>query len=230
MKRFRTATTAAALLALLSTSADAARAQENTGGAQPFAGVPGVSYAPGGLIGRTVRWAGELAGAERARIERQDPSSGAWTAIASVPVTPDGTFEATWKADAAAIRYVVRAVPDAPQPEAAAADAPPSAQVTVFRGAKATWYGPGFYGRKTACGRRLRKSTVGVAHRKLRCGTKVEVFYEGRSLVVPVIDRGPFANGAHYDLTSAAAKAIGFTHTDVLGVAPRIKAKTAKSR
>jgi rare lipoprotein A len=210
--------TIAAVLALLVPGALDARA-EDTGGARPFSTAPGVSFAPGGLIGRTVQWAGELPGAESARIERLDAATGTWTQIATAPVTPDGTFEATWRADRRAGRYTVRAVPDAPAREASAADAPPSAQVTVFRGQRATWYGPGFFGRKTACGQRLRRTTVGVAHRKLKCGTKVEVFHDGRSLVVPVIDRGPYANRARWDLTAAAAEALGFTETGVVGVA-----------
>src|SRR5947208_1435470 len=80
---------------------------------------------------------------------------------------------------------------------------PPAAQVTVFKPARATWYGPGFYGHRLACGGRLTTRTLGVAHRHLPCGTPVRVFYGGRSLVVPVVDRGPFANGASYDLTAA---------------------------
>jgi rare lipoprotein A len=89
--------------------------------------------------------------------------------------------------------------------------------VTVYPAARATWYGPGFYGRKTACGTRLRKDTLGVAHRKLPCGTPVTVFYKGRTVTVPVIDRGPFAHGARWDLTAATAQAIGFQATDTVG-------------
>jgi peptidoglycan hydrolase-like protein with peptidoglycan-binding domain len=77
--------------------------------------------------------------------------------------------------------------------------------------AGATWYGPGFYGNRTACGRILRPGTIGVAHRTLRCGTRVTFAYRGRHLVVPVIDRGPYSRGNSFDLTSAAATALGFT-------------------
>ena len=81
-------------------------------------------------------------------------------------------------------------------------------------GQVATWYGPGFYGNRTACGEKLRRKTVGVAHRRLPCGTEVTFTYQGRSLTTEVIDRGPFANGAKWDLTRAAAKQLGLTHTD----------------
>ena len=78
--------------------------------------------------------------------------------------------------------------------------------VTVFRRARATWYGPGFYGRRTACGLRLTTRTLGVAHRTLPCGTLVELFKDGRTVTVPVIDRGPFRPGTSYDLTYATAQ------------------------
>ena len=84
----------------------------------------------------------------------------------------------------------------------------PSATATVYRRATATWYSQP--GNRTACGIKLRRSTIGVAHRTLPCGTLVDVTWGGRSLSVPVIDRGPFVAGVHYDLTLAAARALGF--------------------
>lgn len=77
--------------------------------------------------------------------------------------------------------------------------------------AAATWYGPGFYGNRTACGKTLRTTTIGVAHRTLPCGTKVTFAYHGRFLVAPVIDRGPYSGGYTFDLTGAAAEALGFS-------------------
>jgi rare lipoprotein A len=75
---------------------------------------------------------------------------------------------------------------------------------------KATWYGPGFWGRQTACGMPLRKGTLGVAHKKLPCGTQVTFAYNGRTVSTTVIDRGPYHKGVKWDLTKSAAKAIGF--------------------
>jgi rare lipoprotein A (peptidoglycan hydrolase) len=86
--------------------------------------------------------------------------------------------------------------------------------VRTMRKDVATWYGPGFYGNTTACGKRLTRRTVGVAHRSLACGTRVAIRYEGRFLRTRVIDRGPYAHGAKWDLTSPAAKRLGFTYTD----------------
>jgi rare lipoprotein A (peptidoglycan hydrolase) len=79
---------------------------------------------------------------------------------------------------------------------------------TVFK--KATWYGPGFWGRSTACGTMLTPTTIGVAHKKLPCGTLVTFSYGGRSVTATVIDRGPFHKGYAWDLTKKAAKRVGF--------------------
>ena len=79
-----------------------------------------------------------------------------------------------------------------------------------MRSAGATWYGPGFYGKRTACGQTLRPGTIGVAHRRLPCGTAVKFSYNGQVLVTRVIDRGPFTTGTAWDLTSAASEALGF--------------------
>ncbi len=54
---------------------------------------------------------------------------------------------------------------------------------------------------------------VGVASRTLPCGTLVLVNYKGHRLTVPVIDRGPYANGATWDLTWGAASALTITET-----------------
>ena len=80
--------------------------------------------------------------------------------------------------------------------------------VIVYRLSIATIYGPGLWGHKTACGETLRHRTLGVANRTMPCGTKVSIYYKGRSIVVPVIDRGPYANGARWDITMAAARAL----------------------
>jgi rare lipoprotein A (peptidoglycan hydrolase) len=81
---------------------------------------------------------------------------------------------------------------------------------TPFKSAGASWYGPGLYGNKTACGQTLRATTIGVAHRSLPCGTMVKFVFEGSAVVAPVIDRGPFVKGRAWDLTAAASEALGF--------------------
>ncbi|MBW8060140.1 MAG: septal ring lytic transglycosylase RlpA family protein [Solirubrobacterales bacterium] len=81
---------------------------------------------------------------------------------------------------------------------------------SAMRYAGATWYGPGFYGNRTACGKVLRPRTVGVAHRSLPCGTAVRFVYRGRLLVTRVIDRGPYVRGYAWDLTNGAHRALRF--------------------
>jgi peptidoglycan hydrolase-like protein with peptidoglycan-binding domain len=82
--------------------------------------------------------------------------------------------------------------------------------------AGATWYGPGFYGNQTACGKVLRTTTIGVANKTLPCGTKVTLAYHGHSVIAPVIDRGPYAKGYSFDLTGATAEALGVTTSTTL--------------
>ena len=77
-----------------------------------------------------------------------------------------------------------------------------------FKSAEASWYGPGLYGNKTACGQILRATTIGVAHRNLPCGTMVKFVYHGHAVVAPVIDRGPYVKGRAWDLTAAASEAL----------------------
>lgn len=59
---------------------------------------------------------------------------------------------------------------------------------------KVTWYGPGFYGNRTACGQKYTRYIIGVAHRTLPCGTLVQFTWRGMTAVAPVIDRGPYGH------------------------------------
>jgi hypothetical protein len=83
----------------------------------------------------------------------------------------------------------------------------------LMRVRTATWYGPGLYGRRTACGERLGRATLGVAHRSLPCGTPVTFYRAGRFVTVRVIDRGPFRRGVAWDLTAAAARRLRLAST-----------------
>jgi len=94
----------------------------------------------------------------------------------------------------------------------------------------ATWYGPGFFGNQTACGQTLTRRTVGVAHKTLPCGARVVVRYKGAFLRTRVIDRGPYANNATWDLTQAAAKRLGFEYTDEIRVAKLAKGAQPRGR
>jgi rare lipoprotein A (peptidoglycan hydrolase) len=74
----------------------------------------------------------------------------------------------------------------------------------------ASWYGPGLWGNKTACGQTLQPQTLGVAHKKLPCGTTVKFVYRDQTVVTQVIDRGPYVHGRAWDLTKAVSDALGF--------------------
>src|SRR5699024_2539280 len=110
-------------------------------------------------------------------------------------VAANGRFKAAWKPVSLGASQV-RAVTAS---GVSAADTAPQLPVTVYRAGVASWYGPGEYGRRTACGVRLTKATLGVAHKTLPCGAQVQVYYKGRQLTVPVIDRGPFVKGRTWD-------------------------------
>ena len=75
----------------------------------------------------------------------------------------------------------------------------------------ASWYGPGFHGRRTASGETFNANAMTAAHRTLPFGTRVRVANKrtGRSVVVRINDRGPYAHGRIIDLSQAAAQAIG---------------------
>jgi rare lipoprotein A len=86
--------------------------------------------------------------------------------------------------------------------------APSGSSWTTYK--PATWYGPGFWGKTTACGVVLTPTTLGVAHRRLPCGTQVTFSYSGRSVTATVIDRGPYHKGYAWDMTKKTAKKVGF--------------------
>ncbi|MBF0491749.1 MAG: septal ring lytic transglycosylase RlpA family protein [Deltaproteobacteria bacterium] len=75
----------------------------------------------------------------------------------------------------------------------------------------ASWYGPGFYGRRTASGEVFRKQAFTAAHRSLPFGTRLKVVNEnnGKEVEVTVNDRGPFIKGRILDLSYAAARELG---------------------
>lgn len=88
----------------------------------------------------------------------------------------------------------------------------------------ATWYGPGFDGNKTASGETFNSGALTAAHPTLPMGTKLEVCYDGCT-VVRVNDRGPYS-GADIDLSRRAADEIGLTSA---GKAPVTVAETGET-
>ncbi|MGQ9630665.1 MAG: septal ring lytic transglycosylase RlpA family protein [bacterium] len=87
----------------------------------------------------------------------------------------------------------------------------PSREGDAYEGI-ASWYGPGFHGRRTANGEIYDMWSMTAAHKTLPLGSEVRVtnLENGRSVVVRINDRGPYAAGRIIDLSRAAAQALGF--------------------
>ncbi len=82
---------------------------------------------------------------------------------------------------------------------------------------RASWYGPGFHGRKTASGKIFDRTKLSCAHRTLPLGTKVRVdaLDTGQSAILEVTDRGPYVGGRILDLSEAAAVLLGLREQGV---------------
>jgi hypothetical protein len=173
----------------------------------------------GAVLGMQVTFSGSLPGAagRTIAVQRQDPRRG-WVTIAGATAGPDGAFSAVWTIDRVGL-FATRAVLSGPGAVQAASTQTPLVSITGYRPAKATWFGPGLFGRRTACGQRLTRRLRGIAHRTLPCGSVVELVYHGKVLRAPVVDRGPFTRGIRYDLTQATARDLGFRQTDMIGAA-----------
>ncbi len=119
----------------------------------------------------------------------------------------------------AACAHAPSSPPPTPPPEARAEPAPPPAAET--RPAPearpreqvgfASYYGHRFQGRRTASGERYDVARLTCAHRTAPFGSRLRVtdVETGRSVVVRVNDRGPFARGRIVDLSLAAARSLG---------------------
>lgn len=172
------------------------------------AGTPTLAAAPA-LVGQQLTFTGTLGGSAagaRIAVQLRDRAA-AWHTVATTTADGFGGFQAGWQSGLAG-RFTARAVPAA---GAVAASSGPAVTTvaTVFRRATATWYD--LHGRTGACGVRLTRRTLGVAHKTLPCGSLVDITYGGHTISVPVVDRGPYAHGVSYDLTRATADALGVT-------------------
>jgi rare lipoprotein A len=96
----------------------------------------------------------------------------------------------------------------------------PAPRVVHSAKGEASWYGPGFYGNRTANGEVFRPGTLTAAHRTLPFGTKVRVtnLWNGRSAVVRINDRGPFHGNRVIDLAHGAAHTLGLTASGIAQV------------
>jgi len=186
-------------------------------------GEPGtrvIVVAPTALLGHTTYVRGTMPGAARRRVilQRRD-SKRHWRNERRGRVRSTERFLIRWpttRSGRLRLRVVIAPRRHSARRAATAARAP-VARVNVYRPARATFFGPGLYGNKTACGQVLTPLLRGVAHKVLKCGTLVAILYEGREIVVPVVDRGPYHAGYSWDLTQASADALGFTGAGAIG-------------
>jgi peptidoglycan lytic transglycosylase len=91
--------------------------------------------------------------------------------------------------------------------------------VSTFEGT-ASWYGPKFHGKKTASGEIFDMYELTAAHKSLPMGTKCVVtnLTNGKSVIVRINDRGPFAKERVIDLSYASAKVIDMIHSGTIRV------------
>jgi rare lipoprotein A (peptidoglycan hydrolase) len=110
---------------------------------------------------------------------------------------------------------------------------PSVAQLTAtsFTGG-ASWYGPGFAGRRTASGEVFDPADLTAAHRSLPFGTRVRVtdLATGAAVEVRINDRGPFVPGRVIDLSRAAAEALGAISRGVIDVRVDVLATDGAAR
>ena len=140
---------------------------------------------------------------------------GSWGRVARTSTGSNGRFDVTWRPSSVG-HYDVRMIIRSTGGTRRAAEG-----MTVYRASAASWYGPGFYGNRTACGHTLSSGTLGVAHKTLPCGTKVRFYYHGHTVTAPVIDRGPYAGDREYDLTAETKERLHFGSTGTVWSSPR---------
>jgi hypothetical protein len=183
---------------------------------------------------RTVRVGARIATAERKHVKQgdrvhvrgrlkpgyrgrtvliQQRKHGRWVTADRDRTAREGRFAGSWEVTKDAGRYRTRVVFRGDRRNPRQVD---RTRMFVYRPGHASYYGPGLYGNRTACGQTLTPSTLGVANRWLPCGTRVTFRYHGRTVTVPVIDRGPFHGSRIWDLTYATKRKLGFGSTGVV--------------
>jgi hypothetical protein len=140
-----------------------------------------------------------------------------------VPQRPSTTVRVGWFG----VAVLFAAVACAPASGIGAAPAPSAVETAVGAAARlpqptafeglASWYGPGFAGRRTASGEVFDPAQLTAAHRTLPFGTRVRVtnLANGRSVEVRITDRGPFKPDRIIDLSRGAAEALDMMRSGV---------------
>ncbi|NQV10527.1 MAG: septal ring lytic transglycosylase RlpA family protein [Cyanobacteria bacterium] len=136
-------------------------------------------------------------------------------AQAKIATSPSGNVVIRDVQDQPDFEPVVR--PVVPQ---AVASAPSQSNVRHVTTGEASWYGPGFFGNRTANGEIFRPGTLTAAHRTLPFGTRVRVtnLRNGRITYVRINDRGPFVGNRVIDLAHGAAQKLGLISSGIAQV------------
>jgi rare lipoprotein A len=172
--------------------------------APPAASVMKASMAHHALVGSKLKVKGALFAPAGSPITVQQAKGRGWHTVAHTKTGARGRFATSFRAHSlGGVKVRVKGPNGATR----------QMKATVYRKAAASWYGPGFYGHRTACGGTLSAGKLGVANKTLPCGTKVRLRYRGRTVTAPVIDRGPYASGRDYDLTPATKNRLRFGST-----------------
>jgi rare lipoprotein A len=154
------------------------------------------------VVGSHARVSGRLAPAQAGKpVSLQRQSRGHWRTVDRTTTRPGGGFR---------LGLRPRAAGSARMRVAAGPERRALGRLNAYRHAVASWYGPGLYGSRLACGGRLTPATLGVAHRSLPCGARVTLRKGARILRVRVVDRGPFVGGREFDLTAATRARLRF--------------------
>ena len=165
-------------------------------------------------VGDRVKVGGRLQPGYRGRaVLIQQRKRGRWVTVDRDRTARRGRFVASWEMKRSAGRYRTRVLFRGDRRNPRHVD---KTRLFVYRPGHASYYGPGLYGNRTACGQTLTPGTLGVANRWLPCGTRVTFRYHGRTVTVPVIDRGPFHGSRIWDLTYATKRKLGFGSTGVV--------------
>ena len=101
---------------------------------------------------------------------------------------------------------------------------PPRPGESAIETGTASFYASRFHGRRTASGVRYDAGEMMAAHRTLPFGTRVRVTHlrNHRSVVVTVVDRGPFRKGRIIDLSRKAASELGFVREGTARVSVQV--------
>jgi hypothetical protein len=119
----------------------------------------------------------------------------------------------------------VRHPSPAPAPRLSSPPTTPPSQVVI-----ASWYGPGFEGRRTASGERFQAQDLTAAHRSLPLGSQVTVtnLANGKSVRVRINDRGPYVRGRTIDLSRGAARRLGLERRGIGRVRITVRSRGKK--